>query len=440
MKRDDKRQWVHIGALLFAFNVRFLSAPWAFLLAAAAFIHNIFLLPKYAPRLFRGRERLTQGIAVYPLMVALLILIFPNDLNLACAVWAILACGDGFSNLIGKRMPLVKIPWNPNKSLGGSVAFLLTATAGAFLLLAWTGPIPSFRHLLMAAAAASFMAAVYETLPLPWDDNLVVTLIGAVFIALFWKIDLHPDSTVIRASWWGICLLINAGAGGAAWMLGFVSSSGVTGGLVIGTIILAMGGWELYVLLWLFFILASLATRLGYHIKVRMGVAQEEGGRRGSKHAVANCLMAALAIVAIGSTDGMDMIMAVFFCGALAAALGDTLSSELGQLFGRSPFMPTTFRKVPAGTVGAISIEGTLYGMMGVILFAAVAYFLEAISGNLAPAVMIGGWIGFYAESFIAAYWMDEGVEINNEWMNLLNTFIGGSMAIITGVVTLGFS
>lgn len=439
MNREDVRQLVHIGALLFAFNLCFLTAPWAFLLAVTAFAHNVVLLPKYAPQLFRGRERLTQGIAIYPLMVALLILFFPNDLNLVCAVWAILACGDGFSNIIGKRAPVVPIPWNPNKSAGGTLAFFITAAIGSFVLMAWTGPIPSLKHLALIAIAASFITALYESIPLPWDDNLVVTLIGAVFVSLFWDLNLRTDATQILASWWAVCLLVNAGAGGLAWLLRFVSTSGYVGGAIIGTVILAMGGWGLYLLLWLFFILSSLATLLGYREKEQMGGAQAEGGRRGAKHAVANCLLPLLAILLLGSTDGADTLMAVFYCGAFATALGDTLSSELGQLFGRSPFMPTTFRKVPAGTVGAVSIEGTLYGMAGVILFGAIAYALGALPGNLVPAVIIGGWIGFYAESYIGAFWMDQGIEIDNEWMNVLNTFIGGSMAIAVGVVTKGF-
>lgn len=439
MDREDARQWLHIGVLLFAFNLRFLSAPWAFLFAVTAFVHNVFLLPKYAPQVFRGRERLTQGIAIYPLMVGLLILLFPNDLNLACAVWAILACGDGFSNIVGKRLPIAPIPWNPNKSVGGSLAFFLTAAIGSFLLLVWTGPIPSLLHLVLVSVVASLMAAIYESIPLPWDDNLVVTVIGAVFISLCWNFDLRADTGMLRASWWVVCVLVNTGAGGAAWLFHLVSTSGYVGGSIIGTVILAMGGWGLYFLLWLFFILSSLATLLGYRDKERIGGAQAEGGRRGAKHAIANCLLALMAMLVLGSTDGADALMVVFYCGALATALGDTLSSELGQLFGRNPFMPTTFRKVPPGTVGAVSIEGTLYGMLGVALFATIAYAMETLPGNLVPAVIIGGWIGFYAESYIGAFWMDEGVEVNNEWMNLLNTFIGGSMAIVVGVVTKGF-
>ena len=38
-----------------------------------------------------------QGIAIYPLMIALLEALFPDNLVLAGGAWAILAFGDGFS-------------------------------------------------------------------------------------------------------------------------------------------------------------------------------------------------------------------------------------------------------------------------------------------------------------------------------------------------------
>ncbi len=436
MKRDDIRQFVHIGSLAFAFSLPFVTAPWAFFFAICAYVHNVFLLPKYAEHLFRDKETIKQGIALYPLMIALLIILFPNDLNLACAAWAILACGDGFSNLIGKRIPIARIPWNPQKSFGGMAAFTIFASLGAFALLAWCGPIPSIKHLILTAVCASFLTAVYETIPLPWDDNLVVTLIGAAFIKLFWSINICPDSTSISGAWWGLSLLMNAGAAGLAWLIGLVSSTGVVGGLIIGTVLLGMSGWSFYLLLWVFFLFASIATRYGYREKEKFGGAQDEEGRRGAKHAVANCLLALFAIIAMGATDGIDVLCALFFCAAFATALGDTLSSEIGQVIGKNPFMPTTFRRVPPGTVGAVSIEGALAGMIGIIIFAAICFALKAVPLDLVPAVIIGGWIGFYAESYIGAHWMDEGIEVNNEWMNLLNTFIGGSMAMVIAVIT----
>lgn len=89
--------------------------------------------------------------------------------------------------------------------------------------------------------------------------------------------------------------------------------------------------------------------------------------------------------------------------------------------------------------MGAVSVEGLLFGMGAGLLLAGIAYGLGAVSAALIPAVTIGSWLGFYAESYIGGYWTEEGYEVNNEWMNLLNTFIGGTMALAVGLLTHGW-
>ncbi len=432
---ERKRQWLHILCVLFAFLLKYLTASWAFLLAFTAFIHNILLLPKYAPSFFREREHLLQGIAAYPLMVSLLIIIFPDNLMLAGGAWAILALGDGFSNIIGSKWPIFRLPWNPKKSFGGTLAFWIFGSLGSFIVMSWIGPVPTYLHIAMMAICASAMAAFFETLPLTWDDNVVVALVAAVFLSITSQIDLSLSTTTQTAGWWGLALLINLIVAGLAWWAGMVSTSGALGGTLIGTAVLAMG-LDLYILLIVFFVLGSLATRIGYYEKDTLGIAQEEEGRRGAKHAIANCILALLAAVLIGATDGLDLLLSIFYCAALATALADTTSSELGQVYGRSPFLASTFRLVPPGTVGAISIEGTLCGMGACLLFALISFCLTTIPFHSIPAVVIGGWIGFYAESYISAYWTEEGEEVDNEWMNFLNTLIGGSMAVIVACIT----
>ncbi len=436
MTRETSRQTVHIACVLFALTFRFLTPSWALLLAMTAFIHNVFILPKYAPQVFRKDEGMCQGIALYPLMVALLILFFPDRLNLAAGGWAILACGDGFSTLVGKRFPLAAIPWHPKKSFGGMLAFILFAGTGAFLLMAWTGPVPSFNHLLFVAFGAAAVAAVYETLPLPWDDNIVVTLIGAAFLALLWNLDIAVEPLTFSAETWVLAIEINVCVAGLAWMLALVSLSGAIGGGIMGILIYALGGWNLFLLLVIFFVLASGATKYGYQEKKKIGGAQEKGGRRGAKHAAANCLCPLIAAVVLGFTQGADLLIALFFCAALATALSDTISSELGQVFGKNPFLPTTFKPVSPGTVGAVSVEGTLFGMAASLVIALCAYAVDAIPVNFIPAVTLGGWAGFYIESYIGAYWTEKGIDVSNEWMNLMNTFAGGTTALIVVTVT----
>ncbi len=55
---------------------------------------------------------------------------------------------------------------------------------------------------------------------------------------------------------------------------------------------------------------------------------------------------------------------------ALVEATADTVSSEIGQAFGGHPVMLTTMRRVEPGTDGAVSVLGSV---AGVVAGAAVA-------------------------------------------------------------------
>ena len=46
-------------------------------------------------------------------------------------------------------------------------------------------------------------------------------------------------------------------------------------------------------------------------------------------------------------------------CYSSATKLADTFASEIGKAYGKTTFLITTLEKVPPGTEGAISAEGT---------------------------------------------------------------------------------
>ena len=49
----------------------------------------------------------------------------------------------------------------------------------------------------------------------------------------------------------------------------------------------------------------------------------------------------------------------------MSAALGDTLSSEIGMRWGKNPIQITTGKRVPVGLSGGISLAGTLGALLG---------------------------------------------------------------------------
>ena len=63
----------------------------------------------------------------------------------------------------------------------------------------------------------------------------------------------------------------------------------------------------------------------------------------------------------------------VGFVASFCSKLSDTVSSEVGKAYGQTTYLVTTFQRVPRGTEGAVSLEGTAAGVAAAFLFAGVA-------------------------------------------------------------------
>jgi uncharacterized protein (TIGR00297 family) len=221
-------------------------------------------------------------------------------------------------------------------------------------------------------------------------------------------------------------LLVTTAFAALAYALGMISRGGVLGGLLVGTTIYASLGPRGFAVLALFVIGGSLLTRLGYRSKQRTGIAQEHGGRRGARNALANCAVATLCAVLAAAT-GSELFTAAFV-GSLGAAFADTAESEIGQLFSRTPRLITTLRKVPPGTDGAISLSGTLAGAGAVGLTAALGLALNLLeTPGTALLVAIAAFLGTIADSLIGGLAPRAG----NELTNVLCTLVAAALVLI---------
>ena len=220
-------------------------------------------------------------------------------------------------------------------------------------------------------------------------------------------------------------LLVTGAFAALAYALGMISPSGALGGLLIGTTIYASLGPPGFAVLALFVIGGSLLTRLGYGRKARAGAAQEHGGRRSARNALANCAVATLC--AILAATGSEPFAAAFVA-SLGAAFADTAESEIGQLFSRTPRLISTLQKVPPGTDGAVSFPGTLAGAVAAILTAVLGLTLGMLETPAsALLVAIAAFLGTLADSLIGALSPRAG----NELTNLLCTLVAALLALI---------
>jgi len=449
-----QRKLVHIAVGGFALLLRFLTWPQAALMAVAAFGFNWQVLPRVGGRgLWRDPEHAKGyplGILLYPLSVLGLVLVFRHELWMAAAIWGVLALGDGMASLAGQYVGGPRLPWNPRKGWAGFVAFVAFGTAAASFLTAWTLGLPlhawtSPRVLLLTIPLATFCALV-ESAPTTLDDNFTVPLAGAVVLPLLARAPLEsllhdPDAA-------GRLLLgiaANAAIAALAWRTGSIDAPGAVSAVVIGALVTAGLGVPGLGVMVAFFVVGTAATKAGYRIKAARGIAQEKGGARGWRNAWANGGVPAFLAVLAGAhasaasgasvpaasagSDAAALAFTLAYAAAVATAAADTCSSEIGKAWGRRTFLITTFRPVPPGTEGAISLEGTLAGLAGGLLVAGAGAAAGLYGTAYAVVAGFAGLLGSLAESVLGTVAERRGW-LGNDLLNAVNTAIGAATAV----------
>ncbi|MDP8952701.1 MAG: DUF92 domain-containing protein [Actinomycetota bacterium] len=209
-----------------------------------------------------------------------------------------------------------------------------------------------------------------------------------------------------------------------AYALKMVSRGGALGGVAVGVIIYLCLGPRGFAVLALFVVGGSILTRLGYRSKEQSGAAEAHGGRRGARNALANCGVALLCALFAALTSSAGFAGA--FVGALGAAFADTAESEVGQLSRRTPRLIITFEKVPPGTDGAVSMPGTLAGLVAAGLTAAVGYGLGLVeSPGGAVLVALAAFSGTVVDSLLGAL----APRLGNELTNVSCTLVAAALA-----------
>ena len=434
------RRIVHVSCVGFALLLRFLSWPQAALLAISAFLFNWQVLP----RLFgRGMWRKADvargypvGILAYPLAVLALVLVFRDRLWMAAAGWGILAVGDGMAGLVGQATGGPRLPWNARKGWTGFAAFVLFGAAAAGFLAAWTARLslaPEALHWprsIGVALALALVCALVESLPTTLDDNLTVPFATALTLPLLAAAE--PDLLFRDPGFAGRLLTgfgLNAAIALAALLARSIDGVGALSAVVIGSAITAGLGLAGLALMIAFFVLGSAVTKLGYRTKAARGIAQEKGGARGWQNAWANGgVPAALAVLAGMAPPGPRDVLAIAYAASVATAAADTCSSEIGKAYGRRTFLITTLRPVPPGTEGAVSLEGTLAGLLGAVLVGTAGVVTGLFGWPAALLVAVAGLIGSLAESVLGTVAERRGW-MGNDLLNAANTAIGALAA-----------
>lgn len=435
------RQTVHMSMGAFALTLRWLAWWQAIALAGAAVAFNLFVLPRVAPRLYRAgdRSRPIHGIVIYPLAVLSLLLLFPRRPDIVAAAWGILAIGDGIATLVGRAVGGTRWPWNPEKTVAGTVAFASAASIAGVFLAWWVRPAvaasPPLLFAVFVPPAAAIAAAFVETIPVRLDDNIsVAASAGAVLwigalVAIQYSATPAASAGAFSLARIAAAVVTNIFVAAAGYAGMTVSVAGAIAGAIIGIAIFVALGWQGWTLLFVTFVAASIATRTGRAHKQLLGIAEERGGRRGAGNAIANTGIAMIASV-LAALDVHAHAAALAFVAALVAGGSDTIASEIGKAYGRRTWSVTSFARVPPGTSGAMSLEGTAAGVLGAAALGGLAVALGLLAAAALVAVVMAATIGAFVESWLGATLEEPGI-LNNDLLNFINTAVGAGTAIV---------
>ncbi|MEF8773354.1 MAG: DUF92 domain-containing protein, partial [Halobacteriales archaeon] len=182
----------------------------------------------------------------------------------------------------------------------------------------------------------------------------------------------------------------------------------------------------------------GLATKFRYEEKQSRGVAEENDGARGSGNVLGNSAIALLALLGYTGAEAANMPAPVFvfaFAGALATAMSDTLSSEIGGVYD-DPRLITTLDPVDPGTDGGVTWQGVAAGTAGAALIAGLsAGLFGPVGGVGAVVVLAAGVVGMNVDSVLGATL--EGGLVGNQSVNFLAT-LSGALAAAVGAVAVG--
>jgi farnesol kinase len=134
------------------------------------------------------RELLT-GPLYYAATITLACAFYWRTSPIAIATICNLCAGDGFADIVGRRFGTVKIPYNTNKSVAGTIAMAVTgfiASVSYMHYFSTFGYLEESWEMVLGFLVVSIATALVESHPLStqFDDNLTVPLASVLFGSL----------------------------------------------------------------------------------------------------------------------------------------------------------------------------------------------------------------------------------------------------------------
>ena len=221
---------------------------------------------------------------------------------------------------------------------------------------------------------------------------------------------------------------------------------GIVHAWILGVLIWGSLGWPGYAVVVFYFLVGSGVTRIGMAEKQAAGIAEKREGARGPENVWGSALTAAICAVGVWVIvslypkynpliENLPFLLMLGYVASFSTKLSDTCASEVGKAYGKQTFLITTLQPVPRGTEGAVSLEGTLAGIVASFAIACLGWTVGLIDLTGIVFCVIAAFIATNLESVIGATMQSQFEWLTNEIVNIINTLIGAMVAILLAIV-----
>lgn len=135
-------------------------------------------------------KEILKGPFFYGVVFVLLTIFFWRESPIGIVALMILCGGDGFADIIGRRVPSVALKWSPGKSIAGSIAMflggLIFSSILIFIFIRFGFLNIIFWESFLKILLLSILATIIESLPVrDWDNVTVPVIVVLVGLILF---------------------------------------------------------------------------------------------------------------------------------------------------------------------------------------------------------------------------------------------------------------
>ncbi|KIO76851.1 hypothetical protein TH53_12675 [Pedobacter lusitanus] len=224
-----------------------------------------------------------------------------------------------------------------------------------------------------------------------------------------------------------VIILLAAGGYISVYTKKLTVAAAITG-VICGIIIYLGTGYVGLALLTVFFVLGTMVTAWGRKVKEQLDKTGDSVQRKPGQ-VLANAGVATLLSFLAIIFPEYEQVLLLLVAAGFASCTADTLSSELGVLYGKRFYNCLTWKREAKGLDGVISLEGTLIGIAGAGLIS-MLYAAFTLTYSHLLILIFAGFAGNFSDSVMGAT-LERRHFLDNDWVNFLSTLFAVSVTLL---------